>query len=65
MYKILIHENQKVSAAKGEPEKIESDFEIYQTENMSIEDTKENLNDVRVRLNSNLKIHTGLKIGMI
>ena len=43
---ILLHENQKLSAEKGEHENIESDFEeskLYQIDNMSLEDTKGNI----------------------
>ena len=39
----LRHENQKVSASNKAPEHIESDFdenELYQIDNMSLEDTK-------------------------
>ena len=46
MDKILLHENEKLSAAKEAHEKVESDFdenELYHIENMSLEDTKEKL----------------------
>ena len=42
----LRHENQKVSASNKAPEHIESDFdenELYQIDNMSLEDTKQKL----------------------
>ena len=53
---------------KKAPENVESGFYengFYQIEIMSLEDTKEKLNDVTVRLNDNLKIHMGFKIEMI
>ena len=39
--------------------------ELYQIDNMRPYDTKENLNDLSVRLNVNLKMHMGFKIRMI
>ena len=51
---ILLHENRKVSYEKGSHENIESDFDecrLYQVSNMSLDDTKENLNNVSVLLN--------------
>ena len=65
---ILLHKNQKLSAEKEAHEKFESDFdenELYQIDNMSLDDTKKNINDVSVCLNANLKIHMGLKIRMV
>ena len=46
MDEILLHENKKVITAKEAPENIQSDFDennLYQIENMSLEDTKEKL----------------------
>ena len=43
---ILLQENQKLISEKGEHENIESDFDendLYQIDNMSLEDTKEKL----------------------
>ena len=58
MDEILLHENQMVSSEKEAPENIECDFydnEIYQVENMSLEDTKYFFNDVSVNFNANRK----------
>ena len=44
MYEILLHKNKKLSAEKEAPEHIESNFyenKLYQTDNISLEDTKE------------------------
>ena len=65
---ILLHENQKVSAKRDAHENVESDFDaskLYQIYNMSLEDTKKNLNDVSLRLNANLKILVGIKYRMV
>ena len=46
MDEILLHETQKVSAAKEAPEFLESNYDenkLYQFGNISIEDTKEKL----------------------
>ena len=43
---ILLHENEKVSAAREAHENVDSDFDdnkIYQIDNMSLEETKEKL----------------------
>ena len=46
MDEILLHETQKVNSVKEAPEFLESDYdenELYQVENMSLEETKEKL----------------------
>ena len=46
MDEILLHENKKVITAKEAPENIQSDFDennLYQIENMSLEDTNEKI----------------------
>ena len=68
VYEILLNETQKVSTARESPEFWDSHYDenyLYQDEKMSLEETKEKLNDVSVRLNTNRKIHMGLKIKMI
>ena len=68
MDEILLQENQKVSADKGANKNIESDFDenkLYQIDNMSLDNTKENFNDVSVRLNVNLEINMGFKTIMV
>ena len=68
MNEILLHETKKVSAEREAPEFLDSDYDeknLYQVENMSLEETKENLNDVSVHLNTNRKVHMRLKIEMI
>ena len=43
---ILLHENEKISAVKEAPKKVEYGFdenELYQIDNISLEDTKEKL----------------------
>ena len=58
MDEILLHKNEKLSAVKGSPENVDSDFgweKLYQIENVSLEDTKKNLNDISVHLNANLR----------
>ena len=65
---ILLHETQKVNAMKELPKILESDYDekkLYQVKNMSLEETKENLNDVSVPLNANRKVHMELKIKII
>ena len=50
------------------PKILESDYDekkLYQVKNMSLEETKENLNDVSVPLNANRKVHMELKIKII
>ena len=64
MDEILLNETQKVSAAREAPEFLDSDCDgnnLYQVLKISLEETKEKLNDVSVRLNANTKIHMGLK----
>ena len=39
--------------------------DLYQVDKKSLEETKKNLTDVSVRLNTKRKIHMGLKIEMI
>ena len=57
---------QKVSDTNHEaPGFVESDYDakyLYKVDKMSLEETKENLTDVSVRLNTKRKIHMGLKI---
>ena len=68
MDEILLNETQKVSADREAPQFLDSDHDendLYQVESMSLEDTKENLNDVSVRLNANKKVNMGLKIKMV
>ena len=68
MNEILLNESQNVSAAKEAPEFLEYDYDDnnhYQVENMIIEETKENLNDISVRLNANSKIHMGLRTKIV
>ena len=68
LVEILLNETKKVSATREAPEFWDSDYddnEIYRIEIRSLEDTKENLNDVIVRLNASRKIHMGLRIKII
>ena len=68
MDEILLNETQKVSADREAPQFLDYDHDendLYQVESMSLEDTKENLNDVSVRLNANKKVNMGLKIKMV
>ena len=68
MEHILLNETQKLRAAREEPEFLDSDYDaknLYQVDKISLEDTKKNLTDVSVRLNTNRTIHMGLKIEMI
>ena len=61
---ILLKKTQKLSAAREATGFLDSDCDennLYQVEKMSLEGTKENLNDVSVRLNANRKVQTGLK----
>ena len=65
---ILLNENQKLSAAKEAPEKIESNFdenELYQIYKRVLNILKKKLDDISVRLNTKFKIHMGLKIIII
>ena len=53
---IILQENNKVSAEEESHENIESDFyenDLYQIDNMSLDDRREKMNDVSVRLNAN------------
>ena len=55
---------EKVSAVKEAAENFVSDFddnELYHIDNTGLEDTKANLNDVSVLLNTNLKYICDLK----
>ena len=55
---ILLNEAPKVSAARDETELLDSDYDdtvLYQVERIVLEETKENLNDVSVRLNASRK----------
>ena len=64
MDEILLHKTKKLSAAREAPEFLDPNYDendLYQVETMSLEGTKENLNDVSVHLNTNRKIHMGLK----
>ena len=69
MGEIILNEIQKLSATKHEaPEFLDSDYcanNLYQVDNMSLEETKGNLTDVSERLNTKRKIHMRLKIEMI
>ena len=64
---ILLNETKKVSAMNHEaPEILENYYDendLYQVENMSLEDTKSFLTDVSVHLNT--KVHMILKTEMI
>ena len=39
--------------------------DLYEVEEMNLEETKKSLTDVSVHLNTKRKIHMGFKIGMI
>ena len=65
---IILQENNKVSAGTEAQEIIESEFDendLYRIDNMSLEEKKEKLNYISVRLNSNSKIHIILKVRMV
>ena len=65
---ILLNETQKVSAARGAPEFLDSDCDeknLYQAEKMILKIIKIKLNDVSLRFNANRKIHMGLKSEII
>ena len=68
MYEILLNETQKVSAKNHEAQEfMDSDYDannLYQVEKISFEDTKENLTDVSMRLNTKQN-HVGFKIEII
>ena len=68
MDEIILKENNKVSAEEEAHENTESDFDendLYQIDNMSLDEKKEKMNDVSVRLNENSKIHMRLKARMV
>ena len=69
MDEIILNETQKVTDTNHEaPEFMDSDYDannLYQVDKMSLEDTKKNLTDVSVRLNTKRKNHMGFKIEMI
>ena len=60
---------QKLSATNHEaPELLDSYYDandLYKVEKISLEETKKNLTDVSVRLNTKRKIHTVIQIEMI
>ena len=64
MDELHVVESKNLSSVNHEaPEFLESDYDannLYQVENMSLDETKEKCNDVIVRLNT--KIHMLLKI---
>ena len=60
VYEILLYETQKLGAAKEAPEFLDPEYddnEMYQDGIMSLEDNKENLNDVSMSLNIKRKVH--------
>ena len=60
-----MQENNKVSDDKEAHENIESGFDkndLYQIDNMSLDDKKEKLNELSMSLNVNLNIHLRLKL---
>ena len=68
MDEILLHETQKVSAAKEAPSFLEYDYDdskIYQVGNMNLEETNIKLNDVNMRLYAKIKVHMVLIIKMM
>ena len=65
---ILLNKTQKVSTARQATEFLDSNYDennLHQVEIMSVEETKENYNDVSVFLNENIKFHMGFKIKMV
>ena len=65
---ILLHKNQKVHADKESPENVGSEFDenkLYQIDNTSIENTKENIELSKRAFGYKPIINTGLKTRMV
>ena len=62
---ILLNETQKVSAARGEPDILDSDYDNNNLYQVFLKRPRKHLTGISVCLNTNRTIHMGFKIEMV